>query len=307
MKEIVLEKPGRFVAQETRAPESPRAGEAIVRVRRIGVCGTDLHAFRGKQPFFTYPRRLGHELGVEIAEVANNARGLRAGDRCAVEPYLTCGNCIACRNGKTNCCIELKCLGVHTDGGACEYITVPIDKLYPSNTLSFEQLAIIEPLAIGAHGVNRANLQRGELALVIGAGPIGLSAIQFAIAAGAKVAVADVNRERLEACQRHLGSQDSMQRAFQYVSHGGRLIFVGLGQFDITFHDPAFHRKELTLMSSRNSTSVEFNEILRMMEGGEIDIMPWITHRCPFEDMISEFPSWLDPTNRVIKAVVEIN
>jgi threonine dehydrogenase-like Zn-dependent dehydrogenase len=98
-----------------------------------------------------------------------------------------------------------------------------------------------------------------------------------------------------------------MQRAFQYVSHGGRLIFVGLGQFDITFHDPAFHRKELTLMSSRNSTSVEFNEILRMMEGGEIDIMPWITHRCPFEDMISEFPSWLDPTNRVIKAVVEIN
>src|SRR5262249_27726545 len=183
----VLEQPSRLVVSENAPPGKPRDGEALVKVRRLGVCGTDLHAFRGKQPFFTYPRRLGHELGVEVVEVGPEVTGLKAGDLCSVEPYLTCGRCIACRSGKTNCCMELKCLGVHTDGGMCEFITLPANKLHTSTKLSLEQLALVETLGIGAHGVNRANLQRDEWALVLGAGPIGLAAIQFAKAAGAGV------------------------------------------------------------------------------------------------------------------------
>jgi threonine dehydrogenase-like Zn-dependent dehydrogenase len=286
MKQVVLEQPGRFVVSETAHPGKPKEGEALVKVRRLGICGTDLHAFRGRQPFFTYPRRLGHELGVEVVEVGPEVSGLKAGDLGAVEPYLTCGQCIACRSGKTNCCVELRCLGVHTDGGMCEFLTLPANKLHASTKLSLEQLALVETLGIGAHGVNRANVQRGEWVLVIGAGPIGLAAIQFAKAAGAEVVVADINRQRMKFCQEHLGveyvidatkdvlpqveticgkelapavfdctgNQESMQKAFQYVSHGGRLVFIGLGQFDITFNDPHFHCRELTVLSSRNST-----------------------------------------------------
>src|SRR5918998_1150591 len=117
MKTITLDQPGRFTLSETTAPDRAPDGEALVRVRRVGICGTDLHAYKGRQPFFSYPRILGHELGVEILEVGENGRGLRAGDRCAVEPYLNCGACIACRRGKPNCCANLKVLGVHTDGG----------------------------------------------------------------------------------------------------------------------------------------------------------------------------------------------
>jgi 2-desacetyl-2-hydroxyethyl bacteriochlorophyllide A dehydrogenase len=338
MKQVVLEQPGRLVVSETAPPGQPRECEALVKVRRLGICGTDLHAFRGKQPFFTYPRRLGHELGVEVVEVGPNVTGLSAGDLCSVEPYLTCGQCIACRNGKTNCCTDLKCLGVHTDGGMCEFITVPANKLHSSTRLSLEQLALVETLGIGAHGVNRANVQRGEWALVIGAGPIGLAATEFAKAAGAGVVVADVNRRRLKFCQEHLGVKDvidaaqdvfpqveticgkelapavfdctgnqgSMQMAFQYVSHGGRLVFIGLGQFDITFNDPHLHRRELTLISSRNSTGRELKTIIEMIEQGRINTDPWVTHRADFDCIVEDFPAYLKPETGCIKAMIEV-
>jgi len=338
MKQVVLEQPGRLVVSETAPPGQPRECEALVKVRRLGICGTDLHAFRGKQPFFTYPRRLGHELGVEVVEVGPKVTELKAGDLCSVEPYLTCGKCIACRNGKTNCCMELKCLGVHTDGGMCEFLILPADKLYTSTKLSLEQLALVETLGIGAHGVNRASVQRGEWALVIGAGPIGLAAIQFAKAAGAEVVVADINRQRMKFCQEHLGveyvidatkdvlpqvqticgkelapavfdctgSQQSMQKAFQYVSHGGRLVFVGLGQFDITFNDPHFHRRELTVMSSRNSTGRERKKNIEMIEQGKLNSAPWITRRASFDRILDDFPAYLKPETGCIKAMIEV-
>ena len=337
MRQVTLHQPGRFVG-EVAPPLEPPAGFALVRPQRIGVCGTDLHAFAGRQPFFTYPRVLGHELGVEVLAVPPGDHGLRPGDRCAVEPYLSCGDCHACRLGKTNCCEGLQVLGVHTDGGMCEFITVPANKLHTSTKLSLEQLALVETLGIGAHGVNRANVQRGEWALVIGVGPIGLAAIQFAKAAGAEVVVADINRQRLKFCQEHLGvesvidgtqdvlpqveaicgtelapavfdctgNQESMQKAFQYVSHGGRLVFIGLGQFDITFNDPHFHRRELTVMSSRNSTGRELKKIIEMIEQGKINTDPWITHRASFDRIVDDFPAYLKPETGCIKAMIEV-
>ena len=170
MRTIVLSQPGSFSMTETPCPRSADPGEALLRVRRIGICGTDLHAFRGRQPFFSYPRILGHELGVEVLEVGANERGIAAGDRCAVEPYLYCGHCVACRRGKTNCCVDLKCLGVHVDGGMRETIVLPVDRLHKSATLSLDQLALVETLGIGAHAVDRAELVPGEWALVVGRG-----------------------------------------------------------------------------------------------------------------------------------------
>src|SRR4051812_28977710 len=199
MLQIVLEKPGHFIAID--APEPAASTDALVRVHRIGVCGTDLHAFAGKQPFFTYPRVLGHELGVEVIEPGGAANGLKAGDRCSVEPYLNCGTCIACRRGKPNCCTSLQVLGVHIDGGMRPLLRVPARKLHPSAKLDYDQLALVETLGIGAHAVERAAPTKDDFILVIGAGPIGLSVIQFAKVSGATLAVMDVSDTRLEFCR----------------------------------------------------------------------------------------------------------
>ncbi len=337
MKTVTLDRPFVFSVGETAEPGGLAAGEALVRVHRVGICGSDIHAYRGRQPFFSYPRIIGHELGVEIVDIAANDRSLKAGDRCSVEPYLNCGHCIACRQGKSNCCVDLQVLGVHTDGGMREFIKVPVDKLHPSRTLGLDQLALVETLGIGSHAVDRAALNSGEFVLVIGAGPIGLSVIQFAKLAGVRLIVLDVNERRLNFARDQFGvdyavnasenplakvmevtsgdlptavfdatgSAESMMGAFQYVAHGGRLVYVGLMQGDITFHDPFFHRREISLFSSRNSLPHNFKRIIALMESGAVDTTPWITHRSSFADMPGLFPAWLSPDSGLIKAVVE--
>jgi 2-desacetyl-2-hydroxyethyl bacteriochlorophyllide A dehydrogenase len=337
MKTITLLRPGEFRISDTPAPSPPQKGQVLVRVRRVGICGTDLHAYRGVQPFFAYPRILGHELAVTVEALGPDAAGLAIGQKCAVEPYLNCGQCIACRRGKPNCCVDLRVLGVHTDGGMCQQLLLPRRKLHPSAKLSLDQLALVETLGIGCHAVRRAALERDETVLVIGAGPIGLSVIQFAQAAAVRLIVMDVNDARLDFCRRHMqiqhtvncradplsalsaltsddlpttvfdatGDGQSMSSAFRYVAAGGKLVFVGLFQGDVTFNDPHLHRRELTLYASRNSTPEDFAHVMRLMESGAADTMPWITHRCPADAIIASFPRWLDPHERCLKAVVE--
>ena len=337
MKTIVLEKPGSFQLTDRPSPGDPAPGQALVRIHRVGVCGSDIHAFKGNQPFFTYPRVVGHELGVEIVAVGPNETGLAVGDRCAVEPYLHCGRCIACRRGKTNCCVALQVLGVHTDGGMCEFLAVPVGKLHRSRTLSPDHLALVEMLTIGAHAVRRAQLEPGENALVIGAGPIGLATVRFAQLVGARVSVLEISDWRRDFCRARLavercldgrgdtgkqleamlggdlpttvfdatGSPTSMMQAVQYVANGGKLVYVSLVQADITFTDSELHRRELTVIRSRNATSADFTWAMQMVEDGRIDLAPWITHRAPADKMVAEFPGWLNPDRGVVKAVVE--
>lgn len=337
MKTIILDQPGAFRACDSEPQSSLQPGEARVRVHRLGVCGTDLHAFRGKQPFFEYPRILGHELGVEVLEVGENDFGLKPGDHCAIEPYLNCGSCVACRRGKPNCCVNMKVLGVHVDGGMREQLVVPVEKLHASNTLSFDQLALVETIGIGAHAVNRARVQPGETALVIGCGPIGLGAMAMAKAEGADVIALDMSESRLEFCQSALGvehvvgagenaaetiqgltmsefptvvfdctgNKDSMRQSIHFLAHGGRLVYVGLFIGDFSLPDPEFHKRETTLLSSRNATSEDMQHVMRCMENGKVDVKPWITHRVAADAMPSEFESWLEPGAGVVKAVVE--
>jgi 2-desacetyl-2-hydroxyethyl bacteriochlorophyllide A dehydrogenase len=339
MKTIRLEEPGKLSLIETGAPSAPQAGEALVRVHRIGVCGTDLHAFGGRQPFFSYPRILGHELGVEVLAVGDGVLNVKPGDRCSVEPYMNCGKCIACRRGKTNCCASMQVLGVHSDGGMREQIIVPAHKLHRSEKLTLDQLALVETLAIGCHAVGRAQLEAGEFALVIGAGPIGLAVIQFALEKGAQVIVLDINDTRLDFCQRQLGvrhsinatkedvlaalkrisgddlptvvfdatgSPKSMMTAFEYPAQGGRMVFVGFFLGDLTFNDTNFHRRELTLMGSRNALSGDFPRIINLIETGRIDTTPWITHRASFDEAADVFPNWTKPETGVLKAIIEV-
>ncbi len=338
MKTIILDTPGTLRLSETAEPPAPGPCEALIRVRQVGVCGTDYHAFLGEQPFFTYPRVLGHELGVEVMAVGAGVDTLEVGARCAVEPYFSCGHCPACRRGKTNCCVNLRVFGVHIDGGMRERAVVPAARLHAAPGLSFEQLALVEPLSIGAHAVARADLSCGERVLVVGAGPIGLSVIQFALLAGTDVTVMDISAQRLAFCQRlwplvtaidardeplaalqdhrgddlptavfdATGNQRSMMASFQYAAHGGRLIFVGLFQGDVTFHDPDFHRCELSLLATRNATGADFRRIITYLEAGQIDLTPWITHRASSNVLIDAFPGWLTRDSGVIKAVVAL-
>jgi alcohol dehydrogenase len=330
MDTVILQQPGRLVRADTPLPPPPGPGEALVRVHRVGVCGTDLHAFRGRQAFFSYPRILGHELGVEVLAVGPGVSHLSPGDRCAVEPYINCGACLACRRGKPNCCASLQVLGVHTDGGLRERIVVPARKLHVSAKLSLEQLALVETLAIGCHAVARAAVRPDETCLVLGAGPIGLAVLEFVRQAGAPVVVVDVNAQRLDFCRRVLGVENtlpsadalagelpevvfdctgasaSMSGAFHKVAPGGRLVFVGITTDEVVFRHHLFHKVEGTLLCSRNALPGDFTRIIGLIEDGRLDTRPWITHRTPFADLVDVFPSFTRPETGVVKAVVEL-
>lgn len=330
MRTIILEEPGRFVFAETPKPAEPGPGQALVRVRSIGICGTDLHAFRGKQPFFQYPRILGHELAVEVAALGPGTSGIAVGDRCAVNPYLHCGQCGACRRGRTNCCERIRVLGVHVDGGMRDEFVLPAAHLYPSHKLSLVQLALVETLGIGAHAVMRSAVSAGERTLVVGAGPIGLAAIEFLRIEGADIGLFEIDRRRGTFCADTYGlkrvyktadevkadelatlvfdctgNSESMIASFGYVAHGGKLVFVGLFTGDVTFHDPDFHRREMTLLASRNCMPPEHRRIVELIEAGRIDTTPWVSDRVAAEGMIARFPHWLDRDAGVVKAIVE--
>ncbi len=339
MKTIILNQPQEFQLISRDFDDTLAANEALLKIHRIGICGTDYHAYRGRQPFFSYPRVLGHELGAEVVSLGSGAEtsDIKIGDKVSVEPYLNCGVCQPCQNGKTNCCESLKVLGVHSDGGMAEYLKVPVNKLHKSDILQYEQLALVETLGIGSHAVLRANVLANDIVLVIGAGPIGLSVIQFAKINGAKIAVMDFSKQRLDFANEAIGIDESivatedfsaddlrrilggnmptvvfdatgnaqsMMKAFSYVAFGGKLVYVGLFQGDVTFFDPDFHRREITLLASRNALPTDFKHIISKMESGEINTKAWLTHEAAFDDLPTVFETWLDPKSQVIKAMV---
>jgi 2-desacetyl-2-hydroxyethyl bacteriochlorophyllide A dehydrogenase len=336
MKAVTLLEPGRLASTTIPEEADPGPAEVLVAVRRVGVCGTDMHAFHGRQPFFSYPRILGHELGVEVLAVGSEVATVRPGDRCALRPYLECGSCDACQRGRPNCCTRLVVLGVHADGGMRERLLVPADHLYPSTRLSFDQAALVETLSIGGHAAARGAPVAGERALVIGAGPIGLAVSLWLLAAGAETVICDTRPERRAFAQslaqlrviapgvdlpetireafggelptllvEATGNAASMASAFSLVAHGGRLVFAGLVQADITFHDPELHRRELTLLASRNATAADFARSVASLEEGAVDVGPWLTDRCALEDVPEAFPAW-SAGEAGFKPVVEI-
>ncbi len=338
MRALSLDAPGRIRMVALAEPAVPGPTEALVRIRQVGICGTDYHAFHGNQPFFTYPRILGHELGVEIVAVGTGVGHLVEGDSCAVRPYLSCGICPACLRGKPNCCLYLQVFGVHVDGGLREYAVLPATYLHLARALTCEQLALVEPLAIGAHAVAGAWIAQEERVLVVGVGPIGLAVTQFALLMGARVIVTDISQQRLAFCQSlwptatcidgreplaealerllgddlptaifdATGNPHSMQATFNYVGYGGRVIFVGLSQGNITFPDPLFHSREVTLLASRNALAADFDRIIASLQADEFNLEPWITDRATLETVAEAFPQWSSANSSMIKGLISI-
>jgi alcohol dehydrogenase len=338
MKALSLEAPRHFKRIDIEGPGQLGPGEALVRVHRVGICGTDISGYLGKMPFFSYPRIPGHELGVEVLDVGAGVTDVKPGDRCSVEPYINDPNSYASRRGRPNCCEKLEVLGVHRDGGMRPRFVLPARKLHVARQLGFDQLALVETLAIGCHATQRAAPQRDEACLIIGAGPIGLATLEFVKLTGTKIIMLDMNQQRLDFCKKvmgvphtiklsekveqglrdvtdgHLpdvvidatGNNLSMSNAFGYVAHGGRLVFVGITTDEVRFRHPVFHKPEGTLLCSRNALPEDFTRIIQLIEDGRLDTRPWITHRAVFEELIDVFPSYTRPETGVIKAVVEV-
>lgn len=339
MKALSLDAPLNWRRVDISEPPAPAPGYCVVRVHQMGVCGTDLSGYLGKMPFFSYPRIPGHELGVEVVAVGDGVTNVNVGDRCSIEPYINCQTCHACRRGYTNCCESNQTLGVHCDGGLTPLFTIAARKLHRSQKLNYEQLALVETLAIGCHAVNRATITADDVVAVIGAGPIGLSVIEFVKLTGAKLVAVDLNDARLNFCREKMGVQHtlksdanlaanlkeiagghlpdvvidatghsgSMAQGVQLVAHGhGRLVFVGITTDEIKFKHPDFHRPEGTLLCSRNALPGDFSRIIELIETGQIDTDPWITHRLGFDDVIGSFPSLVKPETGVIKAMIAI-
>lgn len=337
MNTLVCTRPGLFEYKTAEEP-SISVNHSIIKIKRIGICGTDLHAFEGTQPYFEYPRILGHELAGELVSI-DNAPGFRVGEAVTFVPYFSCGHCIACRNGKPNCCSRIKVCGVHQQGGMVEYLSVPSASLVHGDGLSYDELALVEPFSIGAHGVRRAAIVPGEFVLVIGVGPIGLATIVFARQAGANIIALDIDENRLQFCRETLpytntinaldtnvmeqlfeitsgdmptvvfdasGNLNAINEGFKYLAHGGRYILIGLQKEEICFSHPEFHKREATLMSSRNATREDFEYVIEQIKSKHINPEEFITTHVSFEKIKEEFDNWLAPGSRVIKAMVEI-
>ena len=336
MRALLCDEPGKLSIVRRDEPRAA-AGEVLVRIRRVGICGTDYHIFAGNQPYLEYPRVIGHELGGEVVE-APSGSALRAGQVVAIEPYLWCGTCRACRIGRTNCCQRLQVLGVHRDGGACDYIAVPERHVVPADGLSVSAAAMVEFLAIGAHGVRRSGAGPQHRALVVGAGPIGIAAAIFAKARGAHVSVLDMNAKRLAFCADSVrvdqtfevsdgiderlaavtqgdffdivvdatGSPAAMQKGFAYVGHGGTYVFLSLVRADIAFDDPEFHKRETTLLGSRNATRQDFETVLDAMRAGTVPLAALASHSGALEEAPRLIPPWSRPEAGVIKAILEV-
>ena len=336
MKTVVCLSPGALELVERPLPRAA-ASEVLLRVRRIGLCGTDMHIFRGTQPFLQYPRVMGHELSGEIVTAPEGSE-LAPGDQVYVMPYLSCGTCVACRQGKTNCCTNIQVLGVHRDGGMAEYLALPERFVFKTDGISLDDAAMLEFLAIGAHAVRRGGVHAGQKVLVVGAGPIGIAAALFARLNGGDVTVLDGRADRLAFCRTALGIEQTvavgdedkarlsaltggeffdvvfdatgnvkaMERGLEFVAHGGTYVLVSIVLDRISFADPEFHKRETSLLGSRNATAEDFRTVLAAMKAGHVPTGLMNTHRTTLAEFVEVLPRWMDPAAGVIKAIVEV-
>jgi 2-desacetyl-2-hydroxyethyl bacteriochlorophyllide A dehydrogenase len=338
MKVLVCQAPGLFTYEEKLIPSLIK-GQVLVQVKRVGICGTDLHAYKGTQPYFNYPRILGHEIS---GVIKNNNGSLLCNneDQVSILPYFNCGHCIACKSGRENCCVHLEVFGVHIDGGMCEYISVPEASIVKCSDLNLDALAMIEPFSIGAHAMRKAQIKKDEHVLIIGAGAIGLGAMECARIHGANIIAMEMDPTRLNFARNYLnikhtinpieeevieklklmtnnelptivvdasGSQKAINGGLQYLAHSGKYILIGLQKGELIFSHPEFHKRETTLMSSRNANRIDFEWVIEHMKNGNIKPENYISNRLQFKDLKNAFESFYYAGANLIKIMVEFD
>lgn len=338
MKTLIVAEPRRMIWSKRDKP-TPAAGEALIKIITAGICGTDIHAWAGNQPFFSYPRVLGHELCGEVVSLGEGTQGYAPGQRVALIPYISCLHCDACNSGKTNCCENISVTGVHQDGGFCEFLSVPVNNLLAVDGISPEAAALIEPFAISAHAVRRASVSADEAVLVVGAGPIGLGVAAIAAQSGARVVVADTSAFRRAHVEEKLsltaldpagenfsaalraqfngqlaykvidatGNPAAMNNAVSLTRHGGLIVYVGLHKGDLVIPDSEFHKKEATLMGSRNATREDFDRVHTLMASGRLRADMMLNKHFAFSTLVETFEPQVINNRQLIKGVIHFD
>jgi len=333
MKAVVCERPGQIRLVERPTPHRTD-DEVLIRIWRVGLCGTDFHIYEGRHPFLAYPRVMGHELSGEVVD-APRGSPFRPGQIVSINPYLACGACVACRKRKPNACVNISVLGVHADGGMCELLSVPKGAVVDATGLTLDQAAMIEFLAIGAHAVDRSTIRPGDSVLVAGAGPIGIAAALFARLDGADVTLVDRRETRLAYARDQLGfdnvvlagpelsaaliertkgdlfdivfdatgSLEAMAESLNHCAHGGTLVLVGVAPGDLVFPDPEFHKRETTLVASRNAVKADFERVIGAIRDGKIPLGALHTHSFRIEEISARLPELMASADHVLKAI----
>ena len=332
MRAILCPEPGKLTHIEIARPEL-KSGWVRIAIRHIGICGTDYHIFEGTHPMLQYPRIMGHELSGVVVDA--NGSEFDVGDPVVVNPYLNCGHCPACREGKTNCCETLSVLGVHSDGGMTEEIVMPAGNLYRADGLTLQQAAMVEFLAIGAHAVRRTEIKPGQRVLIVGSGPIGLGTAYFAKIAGGDVTVIDTAPDKVEltkalgfrtfsvselesaeftaikqtgfdAVLDATGSIRAMNASLFHTRSGGSYTLVGVIKGDLVWPDSEVHRRELTIRGSRNATKADFDHVMDSIRRGLVPTDRLATHATDMDKVIDDLPRWVHARDGLIKAIITV-
>jgi len=339
MKSLICEKPFAIHYIETPKP-TIKTDEVLLKIKAVGICGTDIHAYTGNQPFFSYPRILGHEICGLVEEVGDSCSNDLIGQYVVVIPAIACGECAACLEGKTNCCDTISLYGVHQDGGFQDYLAVKSSNIIPvPASVDPAAASPVGCVAIGAHANRRADSKAKENILVVGAGPIGLGTAAIALANKANVILADVSDERRAHAESVLGIKtlnpmeatyvDDLHRAFDgnfactvmdatgnkasmtnsvnLIRHGGKIVFIGLYIGDLQLDDPTFHKKETTLIASRNATFEDFTRVIELFESKDISEKIMVNQEFHFDTIGLDYEHNVVKNSSLVKGVIRFD
>lgn len=337
MKTVLINKPFEIAVVDTPKPEA-KEGEALLKIMYGGICGADVASYTGNQPFTTYPRIPGHEFSAQIVTIPENDKGLKPGDIVTCNPYFNCGECYSCKRGFVNCCTDNKTMGVQRDGSFCEYVSMPVERIYSGKGLNAKQLALVEPFTISYHAVNRGKVQAGDKVLVVGAGPIGLFALIAAMSKGAEVYVADVLDGRLDkaldfgakgvinsektdiveeamkitngngfdVCIEACGQSVTFLNCIDCAAFAGKIILIGNGKKETTFLHSILLKKELNVFGSRNSLKSDFEDVIDVIASGKVDVMKMVSGVYPMDKADEAFKALANNQGDLCKLLVNI-
>lgn len=330
-----MEGPGQVVVGDVPEPQM-RQGDALLRVRMVGMCGSDLNTYLGRNPMVSYPRVLGHEVAATIEEPG--ASGLAKGTDVTFSPYTSCGVCAACRQGKPNACANNQTMGVQRDGAMTEFISVAPEKLYAAN-LGIRELCLVEPLTVGTHAADRGRVSADDIVAVFGCGGVGLGAIAASAFRGAKVIAIDMDERKLEVAQKagathllHVGKEvlhdkllewtgghgpdviieaiglaRTFRTAVEEVAYTGRVVYIGYAKEPVSYETKLFVQKELDVMGSRNALPEDFKEVIRMLEAGRFPVNDAISVVACLEEAPDLLRRWSEKPESFTKIMVALN
>ena len=337
MKAIVIPQPNEIEIREVPMPQV-KEGEALLKIEYVGICGADVASFTGNQPFTSYPRIPGHEFSASIVEIPENDKGLKVGDVVTCNPYFNCGECYSCQRGFVNCCTDNQTMGVQRDGAFCEYIAMPVERIYPGMGLSAQELALIEPFSISQHAISRAEIKPTDDVLIIGAGPIGLFALLAARQKCKRVVVADILDNRLtlakeygadavvntksqsleeftkeftngngfDVCIEACGAPETFFGCIDNAAFAANVILIGIGKRETTFNHSILLKKELNVHGSRNAMKSDFIDNISLVADGKADVMKMVSGIYDMDKAIDAFRALANNDGTLAKLLIKI-